>query len=84
MRQREVKIFAATTAGSAHAMRVCPFKPKIHRASAATLALPIALPLSFEYIMMLGNGSGTTSPRHHRPALAAVAVVFTRRVRFGH
>ena len=57
-------------------MRVCPFKPKIHRASAATLAMPIAFPLSFEYIMMLGNGSGTdfqTSPRHHRPALAAVA-----------
>ena len=49
-----------------------PFKPKTHRASAATLVLPLPL----EYIVTLGNGSGTNfqaSPHHHRPALAAAA-----------
>ena len=47
-----------------------------HGASAATLALPLALSLPLEYIVMLGNGSGTdfqASPRHHRPTLAAEA-----------
>ena len=47
-------------------------KPKTHRTSVAAPAL--LLPL--EYIVTLGNGSGTdfqASPHHHRPALAAAA-----------
>ena len=51
-------------------------KANPHRLSAATLASLLTLPLPLEYIVMLGNGSGTdfqASPHHHRPALAAVA-----------
>ena len=43
------------------------FKPKTHRASAATLALPLLL----EYIVTLGNGGGLIPKCHHRPAAAA-------------
>ena len=42
----------------------------------ATLVSRLVLPLPKEYIVTLGNGSGTgfqASPRHHRPALVADA-----------
>ena len=51
-------------------------RANLHRASAATLASLLTLPLPFEYIVMLGNGSGTdfqVSPCHRRPALAVDA-----------
>ena len=57
------------------------FKGKPHPASVAMLALPVALSLPLEYIVMLGNGSGTdfqATPHHHRPVLATDADAWCR------